>query len=78
MNEEIVGKHLRVVQSSNRDCLNLEGLVVDETMHLILIQTPKGLKRLIKRAHTFAVANETKRFLIDGRLLEKRSEERVR
>jgi len=78
MNEEIIGKHLRVVQSSNRDCLNLEGLVVDETMYLISIQTQTGLKRLIKRAHTFEISSGPKRFLMDGRSLEKRSEERVR
>lgn len=75
--KEIIGKPVKVVESSNSSNKGISGRIVDETKNTITIMTKQGTKKMIKRQNTFEIENKGQTFLIEGKLLEKRPEERV-
>ncbi len=76
---ELIGLTARVVHATDPALVGLEGRVVDETMHLIVIQTPRGEKRVQKRSAVFAFyAPDGSVVVVDGRILEVRPEERTK
>ena len=72
--EEIIGKTIKVIKSTNKDNEGLEGKVVDETKNTILVKTKKGEKRLMKNTITIMINNQK----IKGKQLLKRPEERIK
>jgi len=73
----IIGKTIKVVESNNPSNKGIEGIAIDETQKTITLKTKQGNKKMIKKQNTFGIESEGKTFLIDGKLLEKRPEERV-
>lgn len=52
---EWIGKDVRVVDAANPSLVGVEGTVVDETRHLLVIETGKGEKRVPKHLTTFRI-----------------------
>jgi len=52
---EWIGKHGKVVSSTNPDALGIEGTIVDETKNTVTIETPRGDKKVQKRGTVFAI-----------------------
>ena len=75
--QEIIGKQVKVVESNNPSNKGITAKIVDETKSTITIKTKNGNKKMIKQQNTFEIENKGQTFLIEGRLLEKRPEERV-
>jgi len=50
---EWIGKHVRIIDATNPALVGLEGLVVDETKHLFVLDTKDGEKRIQKNAAIF-------------------------
>jgi len=59
----IIGRRVKVISSSNRCLIGLEGKVVDETKNTIILETPKGKKCLLKNQVKLDIEGET----INGR-----------
>ena len=76
--KEIIGSEVRVAESSNIHNIGMEGVVINETKNMLIIKTKHGEKKMIKRQNKFELRKEGKVFLINGRLIEKRPEERIR
>ncbi|MBW2998523.1 ribonuclease P protein subunit [Candidatus Woesearchaeota archaeon] len=76
--EELIGKQLEVVESTNSSILGLSGKIVFETKNTFEIETSKGRKKLIKRNIKFKIVENDKESLIDGKLIEKTPEERIK
>ena len=68
---------MTVAESSNLTNKGVKGIVVNETQKMIWGSTQKGVKKMIKRENTFEFEKKGKCCLIDGKLLEKRPEERI-
>ena len=52
---EWIGKDVLVKDASNPSLLGVEGVVVDETKHLLVVRTSKGDKRIPKRLSVFRI-----------------------
>ncbi|MFP4423717.1 MAG: ribonuclease P protein component 1 [Candidatus Woesearchaeota archaeon] len=71
---DLIGKHLKIKKSQNTSLVGLEGRIIDETKHTLLVETDTGRRRLIKHQSTFIINKTT----IDGSKLTGRPEERLK
>ena len=55
---EYIGKHGKVVESTNKDLEGIEGTIVDETKHLLAIETSTGVKNVPKKGSIFEIDGE--------------------
>ncbi len=75
---EIIGLKCKVVWSKNKDCIGIEGKIVDETRNTILIRTEKGIKRILKEICVFEFDLGNVKVYIPGEILVGRPEERLK
>jgi len=45
----LIGKKIKVKNALNKSLLGISGKVIDETKNMLLLQTKKGKKKLIKK-----------------------------
>jgi len=72
-----IGLVVEVVDSPNSSEIGLKGMVVDETMKTLRIETEKGVRMVAKSKRVFEVEVEGMRFRINGDLIAFRPEERI-
>ncbi|MAF99257.1 MAG: ribonuclease P [Nanoarchaeota archaeon] len=70
----LIGKQVKIVQSSNPSDVAIEGIIVDETKNTIKIKQEKMTKTIMKKNVTIELDGK----LIDGKTLLKRPEERIK
>ena len=75
---ELIGLNAVIVDSKNKANIGIKGKVIDETRNMLVIETSKGKKRLMKENITIEVMFDKKRIRIKGRLLVGRPEERIK
>ena len=44
----LIGNRIQIIDSKNKSLKNIEGNVIDETKNLLINETEKGIKKLIK------------------------------
>jgi ribonuclease P protein subunit POP4 len=54
---EIIGKRISVEHAPNKNNIGISGTIIDETKHLIIIETTRGIKRVPKRGAHFLINN---------------------
>ncbi len=74
---ELIGMDCEVVRSSDPDQQGLEGKVVDETKNTLLLETSKGLKRVVKHISSLKFRKGKQVFLVEGEEINFRSYERI-
>jgi len=72
-----IGLVVEVVDSPNPSEIGLKGMVVDETMKTLRIETEKGMRMVAKSKRVFEVEIEGERFRVNGDLIAFRPEERI-
>lgn len=72
--DEIIGCELTIIKSNNTSLVGTCGKVVDETKSLIVLETPNGLKKIIKTQCVFEINDK----IIKGEHLDAKPEERVK
>lgn len=75
---ELIGLSVKVISSKNPANNGLQGVVVDETKNTFVIKTHKGKKRLIKQNCVFELKFEKEKVRVEGKILAKRPEERIK
>lgn len=75
---EFIGLEATVVDSKNKANIGIKGRIIDETKNMLVIETSKGKKRLMKGNITIVVVFDKKRIKIEGRLLVGRPEDRIK
>ncbi len=75
---EFIGKHIKIINSKNPFEVGLEGNVVDETFHLLTVKNGSKLRNLFKKNLIFSLQIDDKTIIIDGKKIEKRSEDRLK
>ncbi|MCS7105178.1 MAG: ribonuclease P protein subunit [Thermofilaceae archaeon] len=79
LNHELIGLKAKVFKSKNASQVGICGIIIDETMKTILLETVKGRKRIFKRDSTFLLElpNGAK-VLVEGKELLSRPEDRLK
>jgi RNase P/RNase MRP subunit p29 len=73
---ELIGR--KVVLEKKSDGRLIDGKIIDETKNTIIIKINDERKRLVKPLYKFGFIVGDKRIVIDGKLLNKRPEERIK
>jgi len=76
---ELIGLKVKIIESSNRKNVGVEGQVVDETRNLIVIEKTKGKEvKLVKEQNVFIFVLNRQRVRVDGKILVGRPEDRIK
>ena len=76
---ELVGLHVKVVDSATQTYIGLEGRVIDETYNTLIIQTEKGEKKILKHISKFMFTLPGGlKVVVDGSRIVGRPEERLK
>ncbi len=76
---EFIGKMVEVMQAENPTLVGVHGRVIDETKNTFVIEGEnKETKTLVKKQVTLKTTIDGKEYLIDGKLLQGRPEERLK
>ncbi|MCL5430431.1 MAG: ribonuclease P protein subunit [Candidatus Marsarchaeota archaeon] len=74
---ELIGLDCEVTNSSDQFQQGIRGIVVDETRNSLVLETSKGLKRVVKNISTFKFRKGKQVFLVKGEEINFRSYERL-
>jgi len=74
MKEEFIGMKVRIEKCTDPSLQGMEGVVVDETRNMMVIESREGIKKVAKKIATFNIGG----FTIDGRKINYRPEDRIR
>ncbi len=75
---ELIGLKCEVVDSTNYLQVGIEGIVVDETKNMLVIETPNGRKMIQKRGAKFMFKEGEKSRIIIGDKINYRPHERTK
>lgn len=78
LSQELIGAHMKVLESKNKSNIGIKGIVRDETKYTISVETENGMKKLLKNESTFEFQIGKNKMIIKGSLLQHRPEERVK
>lgn len=60
---ELIGKKIKIVESTQPDLVGLEGVVVDETFNMIFLKDRVTIKKIIRKTISYSlyetIKNET-------------------
>ena len=74
MKEELIGKKVTIVDSTNASLKGVEGTIIDETMNTFSIETDGKVKTVVKDQCVFDIEGKT----ISGKDIMHRPEERIK
>jgi len=74
MKEEFIGMKVRIEKCTDPSLQGMEGMIIDETKNMMVIESREGIKKVAKRIATFNIGG----FAIDGRKISYRPEDRIR
>ena len=78
LRHELIGLDVLVSGAANPGQKGLYGRIIDETRNLLVIETPKGIKRIAKMHSTFRVSLPSReRVEIDGSVMVLAPERRI-
>ncbi len=76
---ELIGLRVEVLRARNKSLIGIKGKVVDETKNLLVIETKKGEKKVLKEEAIFKFTLPSgQKVIVNGKLLVARPEERVK
>lgn len=71
INNTLIGMKIEIVAAQNKNLLGLSGKVIDETKNILVLETQKGIKKLIKSQITLKMGSN----IIKGDHIIRRPEE---
>ena len=74
---ELIGMHTRITESVNSELVDISGVIIDETKHMLKLDTKFGEKLIPKKICTFRISNHNDTTTIFGTKLHSRSHERL-
>jgi ribonuclease P protein subunit POP4 len=78
LRHELIGLDVLVSGATNPEQRGLSGRIIDETRNLLVIETPKGIKRIAKMHSVFRVSLPSRELVeIDGSVLVLAPERRI-
>ncbi len=74
---ELIGLYTKIVDSSNKQIIGLNGKVVDETKSMFVIKTSNGFKKIPKEQNNWKFSVQSEEIVLHGSNLCKRPFDRV-
>lgn len=75
---ELIGLNVEIIESKNKSLVGLKGKIIDETKSLLLIQSDKGIKKVLKDQVTMSIQVKDKKVQLEGKLLIGKPEDRLK
>ena len=75
---ELIGLNAEIVEAKNKSLVGLKGKIIDETKNLLIIQSKKGEKKVLKDQVTLKLKMKDKKFKLEGKLLVGKPEDRLK
>ena len=74
---EPIGMYARITESVNSELVHISGVIIDETKHMLKLDTKFGEKLIPKKICKFKISNHNDTTIISGTKLHNRSHERL-
>lgn len=74
LKQEFIGLPVRITHATDKSLEGIQGKIIDETQHMLIIETEERIKKVAKKAATFEI-NGT---VVEGRSIAYRPEDRIR
>ncbi len=74
---ETIGMNVCITESVNSELVDISGVIVDETKHMLKVHTKSGMKLIPKKICKFKISNHSDTTIISGTKLLNRSHERL-
>lgn len=71
---QIIGKHIKIIESNNKDLEGIEGTILDESMNTIIVSSDDTRKKVLKKGSRFEIDGD----IVDGENLASRPEDRIK
>lgn len=78
VNHELIGLQTQIVDSTNKSVVGLSGKIIDETKSMFTLDTQNGTKMIPKQHSIWKFTLNDHELLIDGNLISKRPEDRLK
>ncbi len=75
---ELIGLYVEIVNSTNSNQIGLRGKVIDETYHMLIIETEKGEKMIMKKGALFKFDVNGQDVKLKGDMVNYRPHERIK
>ncbi len=75
---EWIGLYVVVVDANNKNLINIQGEIVDETKFTFTIETKQGEKKILKKGVIFKLCLDKQEIIVKGEILVGRSEDRIK
>ncbi len=75
---EFIGSLIEIVKSKNPTLIGVKGKIVDETKNTIKIKENGKIKTILKNHVTFHIHKNDRIYEIDGKMLNKKPEDRTK
>ena len=75
---ELIGLLIEVTESENKSLVGLKGKIIDETKNVLILETRKGIKKIIKSQIKFKMETNNKKIEVNGKLITNRPEDRLK
>jgi RNase P/RNase MRP subunit p29 len=76
--DELIGRTVEIIGSANKASRGIKGRVLDETRHLLVIETGKGIKKIPKTGSIFQISYLGEKVNVKGDLLMGSPAERIK
>lgn len=73
LRQEFIGLKAKVLESSDASLKGIEGVIIDETKNMLIIETKKGIKKIAKDIAIFEINGN----VVDGKKIKYRPEDRI-
>ena len=74
---EMIGLKTTIIDSTNKQNIGLQGIIIDETKSIFIIDTKNGVKHIPKNENKWKFFIQNSDTILPGHLLEKRSYDRL-
>jgi len=75
---ELIGLPIEVIESKNKSLVGIKGKIVDETRNMLILETSKGIRKIIKSEVKMRIKLNKEKLEVDGKLLVGRPEDRIK
>ncbi len=74
---EVIGTNVLVIESTNKQLVGILGKIIDETRHMLTLDTKFGKKLIPKNTSKFKISKNNKTIILTGTQLSKHPYERL-
>ena len=74
LKEEFIGMPVKILSSRDKTLECIRGEIIDETKHMFMIRTSRGVKKVSKAINTFEIDDKT----VNGKKINYRPHDRIR